>query len=139
MLKTLGSILNILKAVVAGIGSISLLVGGVGILTIMSIAVNERTGEIGLLRALGASRRQVTQLFLLEAAALAALGGVAGMLIGIGIALLLHVAIPAMPVQIDWLYVLLAELVAIFTGLLAGFAPAQKASALPPVDALRSE
>lgn len=139
MLKTLGSILNILKAVVAGIGSISLLVGGVGILTIMSIAVNERTGEIGLLRALGASRRQVTQLFLLEAAALAALGGVAGMLIGIGIALLLHFAIPAMPVQIDWLYVLLAELVAIFTGLLAGFAPAQKASALPPVDALRSE
>ena len=139
MLKTLGSILNILKAVVAGIGSISLLVGGVGILTIMSIAVNERTGEIGLLRALGASRRQVTQLFLLEAAALAALGGVAGMLIGIGIALLLHIAIPAMPVQIDWLYVLLAELVAIFTGLLAGFAPAQKASALPPVDALRSE
>ena len=85
----------------------------------MSIAVNERTGEIGLLRALGASRRQVTQLFLLEAAALAALGGVAGMLIGIGIALLLHFAIPAMPVQIDWLYVLLAELVAIFTGLLA--------------------
>ena len=139
MLKTLGSILNILKAVVAGIGSISLLVGGVGILTIMSIAVNERTGEIGLLRALGASRRQVTQLFLLEAAALAALGGVAGMLIGIGIALLLHFAIPAMPVQIDWLYVLLAELVAIFTGLLAGFAPAQKASVLPPVDALRSE
>ena len=61
------------------------------------------------------------------------------MLIGIGIALLLHFAIPAMPVQIDWLYVLLAELVAIFTGLLAGFAPAQKASALPPVDALRSE
>ena len=139
MLKTLGSILNILKAVVAGIGSISLVVGGVGMLTIMSIAVNERTGEIGLLRALGASRRQVTQLFLLEAAALAALGGVAGMLIGIGIALLLHVAIPAMPLQIDWLYVLLAELVAIFTGLLAGFAPAQKASALPPVDALRSE
>ncbi len=139
MLKTLGSILTILKAVVAGIGSISLLVGGVGILTIMSIAVNERTGEIGLLRALGASHRQVTQLFLLEAAALAALGGVAGMLIGIGIALLLHIAIPAMPVQIDWLYVLLAELVAICTGLLAGFAPAQKASRLPPVDALRSE
>ncbi|WGZ94447.1 MAG: ABC transporter permease [Candidatus Thiothrix putei] len=139
MLKTLGSILDILKAVVAGIGSISLLVGGVGILTIMSIAVNERTGEIGLLRALGASRQQVTYLFLLEAAALAGLGGVAGMLVGIGIAWLLHAVIPAMPVQIDWLYVLLAEAVAVITGLLAGFAPAQRASALPPVEALRSE
>ncbi|SEA43205.1 putative ABC transport system permease protein [Thiothrix caldifontis] len=139
MLKTLGSILDILKAVVAGIGSISLLVGGVGILTIMSIAVNERTGEIGLLRALGASRQQVTYLFLLEAAALAGLGGVAGMLAGIGIAWLLHAVIPAMPVQIDWLYVLLAEAVAVITGLLAGFAPAQRASALPPVEALRSE
>lgn len=139
MLKTLGSILDILKAVVAGIGSISLLVGGVGILTIMSIAVNERTGEIGLLRALGASRQQVTYLFLLEAAALAGLGGVAGMLVGIGIAWLLHAVIPAMPVQIDWLYVLLAEAVAVITGLLAGFAPAQRASALPPVEALRNE
>jgi putative ABC transport system permease protein len=139
MLKTLGSILTILKAVVAGIGSISLLVGGVGILTIMSIAVNERTGEIGLLRALGASRQQVTQLFLLEAAALAGLGGMAGMAAGIGIAWLLHAAIPAMPVQIDWLYVLLAETVAVVTGLLAGFAPARRASALPPVDALRNE
>ncbi len=139
MLKTLGSILDLLNAVVAGIGSISLLVGGVGILTIMSIAVNERTGEIGLLRALGASRQQVTYLFLLEAAALAGLGGVAGMLVGIGIAWLLHAVIPAMPVHIDWLYVLLAEAVAIVTGLLAGFAPAQRASALPPVEALRSE
>lgn len=139
MLKTLGSILDLLKAVVAGIGSISLLVGGVGILTIMSIAVNERTGEIGLLRALGASRQQVTYLFLLEAAALAGLGGIAGMLVGIGIAWLLHAVIPAMPVQIDWLYVLLAEAVAVITGLLAGFAPAQRASALPPVEALRSE
>ncbi|MEZ5453499.1 MAG: ABC transporter permease [Thiothrix sp.] len=139
MLKTLGSILNILKAVVAGIGSISLLVGGVGILTIMSIAVNERTGEIGLLRALGASRQQVTHLFLLEAATLAGLGGIAGMLAGIGVAWLLHVFIPAMPVQIDWSYVLLAESVAVVTGLAAGFAPARRASGLPPVEALRNE
>lgn len=58
---------------------------------------------------------------------------------GISIAWLLHAAIPAMPVQIDWLYVLLAESVAVMTGLLAGFAPAQRASMLPPVDALRSE
>lgn len=139
MLGTLGSILDIIKAVVAAIGGISLLVGGVGILTIMSIAVNERTREIGLLRALGASRQQVTWLFLLEAAALAALGGLAGLLLGMGIIALLHLGVPTMPIEIDWLYVLLAESVAIVTGLLAGFAPAHKASALQPVDALRSE
>jgi putative ABC transport system permease protein len=139
ILKTLGSILTIIKAVVAGIGGISLLVGGVGILTIMSIAVNERTGEIGLLRALGASRQQVTQLFLLEASVLAGLGGIAGMALGIGIAGLLHLLIPALPVQIDWLYAGLAESIAIITGLVAGFTPAQRASAIPPVDALRNE
>jgi putative ABC transport system permease protein len=139
MLGTLGSILDIIKAVVAAIGGISLLVGGVGILTIMSIAVNERTREIGLLRALGASRQQVTWLFLLEAAALAALGGLAGLLLGMGVIALLHLSVPTMPIEIDWLYVLLAESVAIVTGLLAGFAPAHKASALQPVDALRSE
>lgn len=139
MLKTLGSILTIIKAVVAGIGGISLLVGGVGILTIMSIAVTERTGEIGLLRALGASRQQVTRLFLLEAATLAGLGGFAGLFAGLGIAGLLHVAVPAMPVRIDWLYVLLAESIAVVTGLLAGYTPARRASGIPPVDALRNE
>jgi len=139
MLGTLGSILDIIKAVVAAIGGISLLVGGVGILTIMSIAVNERTKEIGLLRALGASRRQITWLFLLEAAALAGLGGIAGLCFGIGVIGILHLLIPTMLIQIDWLYVLLAESVAIITGLLAGFTPAHRASALQPVDALRSE
>ena len=72
MLEVLGSVLNILTMAVAALGSISLLVGGVGILTIMSIAVNERTGEIGLLRALGAGRRQILALFLGEAVVLAA-------------------------------------------------------------------
>ena len=96
ILKTLGSILTILKAVVAAIGSISLLVGGVGILTIMSIAVNERTGEIGLLRALGASSGQVTRLFLLEAMVLASLGGITGTVVGISIAWVLHLAIPVL-------------------------------------------
>ena len=104
----------------------------------MSIAVNERTGEIGLLRALGASSGQVTRLFLLEAMVLASLGGITGTVVGISIAWVLHLAIPAMPVQIDWVYVILAQIVAIVTGLLAGFVPAQRASTLPPVDALRN-
>lgn len=139
IIGTLGSILSILTAVVAGLGSISLLVGGVGIFTIMSIAVNERTKEIGLLRALGASKRQVTLLFLLEAAVLSGLGGVAGMFAGFGIAWLLHLLIPALPVSISWNYVILAEVIAIVTGMLAGLVPARKAAAMTPVDSLRSE
>ncbi|HID81601.1 MAG TPA: FtsX-like permease family protein [Chromatiales bacterium] len=139
MLGTLGSILNILTAVVAGLGSISLVVGGVGIFTIMSIAVNERIREIGLLRALGASRTQVTLMFLLEATFLSGLGGIAGMLTGLGVAWLLHAFIPALPVNVEWNYVLLAEVIAIFTGIIAGLLPARRAAALPPVDALRSE
>jgi len=77
--------MGILKTVVAGLGGISLLVGGIGIFTIMSIAVNERISEIGLLRALGASKTQILRLFLIEAALLAALGGLAGLLLGLGV------------------------------------------------------
>jgi putative ABC transport system permease protein len=139
IIGTLGSILAILTAVVAGLGGISLFVGGVGIFTIMSIAVNERIKEIGLLRALGASRKQVTLLFLLEAAVLSGLGGITGMLAGFGIAWLLHTIIPALPVSIEWNYVILAELIAIITGMVAGLVPARRAAALQPVDALRSE
>lgn len=139
ILGTLGSILTILTAVVAGLGSISLLVGGVGIFTIMSIAVNERIKEIGLLRALGASRKQVTLLFLLEAAVLSGLGGIAGMLAGLGIAWLLHFFIPALPVSVSWDYVILAEIIAIVTGMVAGLVPARRAAAMAPVDALRNE
>lgn len=139
IIGTLGSILGILTAVVAGLGSISLLVGGVGIFTIMSIAVNERIKEIGLLRALGASRRQVTLLFLLEASVLSGLGGIAGMLAGLGIAWFLHLIIPALPVSVSWNYVILAEIIAIITGMIAGLVPARRAAAMTPVDALRSE
>lgn len=139
ILGTLGKILAILTAVVGGLGGISLLVGGVGIFTIMSIAVNERIKEIGLLRALGASQRQVTLLFLFEAAVLSGLGGVAGLVAGIGIAWLLHVFIPALPVSIAWDYVLLAEMIAVLTGMIAGLVPARRAARMAPVDALRNE
>jgi putative ABC transport system permease protein len=139
MLEVLNSVLDVLTLAVAALGGISLLVGAVGILTIMTIAVRERTGEIGLLRALGSSRRQVLLLFLGEATILALLGGLAGLGLGLGGALLLGLAIPALPVRIAWDYVLLAECLAATIGLLAGILPARHAAHLDPVEALRTE
>ena len=139
MLDVLGSVLNVLTFAVAAIGGISLLVGAIGIVTIMTIAVNERTNEIGVLRALGARQSQVLSLFLGEAMVLAALGGLSGLLLGIGLAQLLHYALPALPVHTPWLFVVLAETVAVVIGLAAGVLPAYRASQLDPIKALRTE
>jgi putative ABC transport system permease protein len=139
MLKTLSNILNVLTMAVGALGGISLLVGGVGIVTIMTIAVSERTGEIGLLVALGAPRRTILGLFLGEAVALSALGGVLGLALGIGLAQLIHLAVPGLPVHTPISFVLLAESVAIAIGLAAGVLPARRAARLDPVEALRTE
>ena len=139
MLEVLGSVLNILTIAVGAVGGISLLVGGVGILTIMIIAVNERTGEVGLLRAIGAGRRQILALFIGEAVALASVGGLAGLVIGAGGAWLLGAAVPALPTHTPWSYVVMAEALAAVIGLAAGVLPALRAAGLDPIEALRAE
>ena len=139
MLEVLGSILNVLTFAVAAIGGISLLVGAIGIVTIMTISINERTNEIGLLRALGAKQSQVLSLFLGEAIVLAAVGGLAGLLLGIGIAQLIHLVLPELPVHISLFYIILAESVAVIIGLAAGVFPARRAARMNPVEALRAE
>ncbi len=139
MLETLGSILGILTLAVGALGGISLLVGGVGILTIMTISVNERTAEIGVLRAIGAERRQIMVLFLGEAVVLSGLGGAAGLILGAGGAWLLGALVPSLPVHTPWYYVLIAELLAILVGMVAGVVPARNAARLDPVEALRAE
>jgi putative ABC transport system permease protein len=139
MLRTLSNILDILTMAVGALGSISLLVGGVGIVTIMTIAVSERTSEIGLLVALGAPRRTILGLFLGEAVTLSAIGGVMGLVLGFGLAQIIHLAVPALPVHTPITFVLLAEGIAIMIGLLAGVLPARSAAKLDPVEALRSE
>jgi len=138
-LDVLGAVLGVLSFAVGALGSISLLVGGVGILTIMTIAVNERTSEIGLLRALGGRQNQILSLFLGEAALLAAVGGAAGLALGVAVARLLTVIVPALPVSTPWWFALLAEGMAVAVGLAAGVLPARRAARMEPVDALRAE
>lgn len=139
MLDVLGSVLNILTLAVGALGGISLLVGGVGILTIMTISVNERRAEIGLLRAIGAGRGQILSLFIGEAVVLASIGGLAGLMIGTGGAWLLGIFVTALPTHTPWLYVILAEILAALIGLLAGVLPAYRAANLDPIEALRAE
>ncbi|ANQ83971.1 ABC transporter permease [Azoarcus olearius] len=139
MLATLSNILGILTAAVGALGGISLLVGGVGIVTIMTIAVAERTAEIGLLVALGARRTTILGLFLGEAVALAAIGGAVGLAVGAGLAQLVGLAVPALPVSTPWRFVAIAEALAVLIGLTAGVLPARRAARLDPVEALRAQ
>jgi putative ABC transport system permease protein len=139
MMGTLDAVLGVLTFAVAALGGISLLVGAVGIFTIMTIAVHERSAEVGLLRALGASRTHVLGLFLGEAVLLSTLGGLIGLLAGLGIAALLSLLIPALPVAVNWLYLGAAEAGAALIGVIAGLLPAFHAATLAPIETLRAE
>ena len=139
MLDVLGSVLSMLTVAVGALGGISLLVGSVGIFTVMTIAVRERTAEIGLLRAVGASRQQILLLFLFEGTVLAGLGGAAGLAVGFCCAWLIHALVPLLPVHTPWSFVIFAELLSMIIGVVAAILPARQAARLDPVEALRSE
>jgi putative ABC transport system permease protein len=139
MLDVLGSVLGMLTVAVGALGGISLLVGSVGIFTVMTISVRERTGEIGLLRALGSTKGQVLLFFLLEGTLLAALGGFAGLVAGFLCANLIHLLVPLLPVHTPWSFVVLSELLSMGIGVVASLLPARQAALLSPLEALRSE
>nr|WP_251701986.1 ABC transporter permease [Pseudomonas boanensis] len=139
MLASLGRILSVLTIAIGALGGISLLVGAVGILTIMTTTVGERTAEIGLLRAVGASPRQVLGLFLAEAILLSLAGGLLGLVL-MGILLGgLHLALPGLPLALSPGVLILAMVLSGVIGVMAGIAPARAAARLHPVDALRGE
>lgn len=139
MIDTLGGVLNVLTFAVGALGSISLLVGAVGIFTIMTIGVRERTAEIGLLRALGAEREQILGIFLVEAVVLSLLGGLAGLVVGGGGAWLLGQLVQKLPVSFSPFFMALSAGLSVVIGLIAGILPALSASRLDPVEALRAE
>jgi putative ABC transport system permease protein len=136
VLATFDKILRALTYAVAGIAAIALAVAGVLIMNIMLIAVTQRTAEIGLLKAIGARPRQITILFLSEAATLSMSGAVVGWMIGEFGAWVMARAYPDVPIGAPTWAVLAAFGVALFTGVLFGMMPAKRAAKLDPVAAL---
>ncbi|MBW2384556.1 MAG: ABC transporter permease [Deltaproteobacteria bacterium] len=139
MLEVFGRVMDVITLSVAVIAAISLLVGAIGIFTMMWISVGERVSEIGLMRALGATSRQVHGIFLSEAVLLTSLGGTAGLVFGLSMMLLLRLMLPGLPLSAPVEYVLAALLMSAVAGLVSGVSPARRAAALEPVDALRAE
>jgi putative ABC transport system permease protein len=136
LLETINNILGVLTTGLGGIAAISLVVGGIGIMNIMLVSVTERTREIGLRKALGATPRVILLQFLTEAALLSILGGAIGLLIAFLGALAIQGFFPA---KITWQAVALAFGVSTLVGLIFGVAPARRASKLSPIEALRYE
>ncbi len=139
MLESLDEIMRIVTLAAAGIAGISLVVGALGIVTMMWISVGERVSEIGLLRAMGAQPRKIFSVFLVESVMLAVLGGVLGIFLGIAGAFILTFVLPGLPIFVDEQYLVIGLLVAIGTGLLSGVAPARRAIHIDPVEALHAD
>jgi putative ABC transport system permease protein len=139
MLDTFGRVISIITVAVTAIAAISLFVGAIGILTIMWISVNERTGEIGLLRALGVTRSGVEILFLSEAALLALAGGLGGLLAGYAAGAVLAAAVPGLPLRTPPEAAVAALVMSLLVGVASGWLPARRAANLDPVEALRAE
>jgi putative ABC transport system permease protein len=138
LLDMFNKILNLLTGVVAGIAAISLLVGGIGIMNIMLVAVNERIREIGIRKALGAKKRDILVQFLIEAMIISLTGGILGIALGIGVAFAILKAINSSMVISLW-SIILATTVSAAVGIFFGVYPAMRAASLAPVDALRYE
>ncbi len=142
-LDILGSITQALKVFLGMVAAISLVVGGIGIMNIMFVAVNERTREIGLRKAIGAKRKDILIQFLIESATMTFIGGVIGIMLGIVISFLIFIGVNYF--GYEWRFIVtpfsifVSTLMAISVGLVFGLWPANRASKLNPIEALRYE
>lgn len=142
--KTLGTITGALTAFLAAVAAISLIVGGIGIMNIMLVSVTERTKEIGLRKAIGATNNNILTQFLLEAVILTGLGGIIGIILGSGLSFVISLLINKFG-ELDWQFTfpigaaILAFLVASLVGLIFGIYPARQAAKKSPMEALRYE
>jgi ABC-type antimicrobial peptide transport system permease subunit len=138
IMSTLSSITGVFTILLGGIASISLLVGGIGIMNIMLVSVTERTKEIGILKALGAKRHQILNQFMIESMALSGLGGIIGVVIGIAGSYIMQQVLQFQTV-VAMSSVLIAFSFSLLVGIFFGVYPALKASRLHPIEALRFE
>lgn len=144
--KTADQFIQQFDGIIGGIGlaaiaisCLGLLVGGIGVMNIMLVSVTERTKEIGIRKAIGATRGAIVLQFLLEAMVLSAFGGVIGVLSAIGISNLIMLLVPTLPASVPTWAVILGLVVSVGTGLVFGVLPARKASRLDPIECLRYE
>ncbi|OME12019.1 ABC transporter permease [Paenibacillus odorifer] len=138
MLETVNSTTDTLSMALAGIAGISLFVGGIGIMNIMIVSVNERTREIGIRKAIGAKKFDILAQFMIESIVLSGLGGVLGVGIGVAGSWLLG-KYSALTVSIAWDMVLISFIFSLLIGVIFGMMPANKAARLRPIHALRNE
>jgi putative ABC transport system permease protein len=139
MLSTMNTILSVLTAVLGGIAGISLLVGGIGIMNIMLVSVRERTREIGIRKALGARNKDIMAQFMIEAITLSGAGGVIGILLGVGLALLIPLFVTVLPTSVSAWSIIMAFTFSAAVGVFFGVYPARKAALQDPIHALRYE
>jgi putative ABC transport system permease protein len=138
MASTMTSVTSTLTGLLSAVAAVSLLVGGIGIMNIMLVSVTERTREIGIRLAIGAQARQVLLQFLVEAVVLSLFGGLAGIVVGLGFAAF-ATSMLGVPFQVDAATVIVAFAFSAMVGIVFGYFPAQRASRLNPIDALRHE
>lgn len=136
--ESIGQITRIMTMIIGSIAGISLVVGGIGVMNIMLVSVTERTREIGIRKALGATRRQILLQFLIESMTLTLIGGTLGILLGAGIASIVSI-FAGWPSLVSWQVVVGGLLFSMFIGILFGLLPANKAARLDPIESLRYE
>lgn len=133
-----GSITRVMTLIIGGIASISLLVGGVGVMNIMLVSVTERTREIGIRKSLGATRRDILIQFLTESAIITLMGGAIGIFFGTGVLLLIS-TIAGWPFLLSIKIIIGSMLFSVLVGVIFGLLPANKAAKLSPIECLRYE
>ena len=132
------SVTDTMTSLLSAVAIISLLVGGIGIMNIMLVSVTERTREIGIRKAIGATPRDILLQFLIESAIISLIGGLIGIVLGVGGAILLA-SVGGWPTIVSAAAVVVALVVSAAVGLFFGIYPASRAAALHPIDALRYE